>query len=201
MTAFYFRHMRLADFIIRCYFFLRFIAGSNMRNFSVGQPAIPMVKTIMMAILFGCIGVIFSFCSYAQMRWINAWRIITRMHNYHSIGNFFPCEKFIGISMRSYRIFPWQQKNPITVIVFCPNPKPTSICFLYFGFKNIIWPKLSKLIQRSVIARSVVTWSAKFSSNGRSSITNNANNCFFGLIGHFNPLNVTSNIYHINGGG
>lgn len=201
MTAFYFRHMRLADFKIRCYFFLRFIAGANMSNISIGQPTIPMVKTIMMVILYGCVGVIFSFCSYAQMCWINAWRVITGMHNYHSIGNFLSCKKLIRISVRSYRRFSRQQKNPITVVVFCSSPKPTSICFLYSGFKNIIWPKLSKFMQCSVITRSVVTWSAKFASNGRSRITNNANNCSSGLIGHFNPLSGTFNIYHINGGG
>jgi hypothetical protein len=57
------------------------------------------------------------------------------------------------------------------------------------------------LMQSPIISRSVVTWSAKFTSNGWGCITNNANNCSSGLIGHFYLLSGTSSIYHINGGG
>ena len=201
MTTFYSRNVRLAYFEIRRYFALHFIACANICNICVSQSAIPMVNTIMMAVFYRCISVIFSFCSYAQMCWINTWRIVAGVHNYFSKRYFFSGKKFISISMRSYWNFTRQQKNSISVAVCCPSPKPASFRFVYSGFKNIMWAKLCKLMQGSIISRSVVTWSAKFAANGWCSITNNTSNCSSGLIGHFNLLSGTSNIYHINGGG
>lgn len=201
MPAFYSRNMSLAYLKIRSYFALNFIARANIGNIGICQSAIPMTKTVIMAALYGGVSVIFCLCSYAQMCRVNARRIVANVHNYFSKRYFFPGKKFIRISVRSYLSFTRQQKNTISVSVFCSSPKPTSGCFFYSGFKNIGWAKLGKLMQRSVLVRSLVTRPAKFSPYGRGSITNNANNCSFRLISHFNILNGTSSIYLINGGG
>ena len=185
MTVFNFGNMRLANFEISRYFCLGFIAGANISNIGNSQPAIPMVKTIMMAVLYRSVGVIFSLCSYAQMRWIDTWRIVARVHDYFSKRYFLSGKKFIRISMRSYRNFTRQQKNAISVVICCPSPNPASLCLFYSGFKNIVWAKLGELMQGSVFTRSVVTWPAKFAPDGRGIVTNNANNYFFGLISHF----------------
>jgi len=193
--------MRLAYFKMHRYFFLRFIARTNVDNIFISQSSIPMVNSIMVAMLYRCISIIFCFCSYSQMCWINTRRIVANVHNYFAKRYFFSSKKFISISMRSYRNFTRQQKNPVSIIIFCSGPKPTSCSFIYSRFKNIGWTNLSKFMQCSIIPRSVVTWSAKFSSDSLCNITNNAKNCSSGLIGHFYLLSGTSSIYHINGGG
>ena len=201
MTTFYSGNMRLAYFEINRYFFLRVITGTNVSNIGISQSSIPMVNTIMMAVFYRCVSVIFSFCSHAQMCWINTWRIVAGVHNYFAKRYFFSGKKFISIPMRSYWNFSRQQKNSIPVAICCSSPTPASFRFVYSGFKNIMWAKLGKLMQCSVVSRLVVTWSTKFSRNCFCSITNNARNCSSGLISHFNLLSGTSNIYHIDGGG
>ena len=125
----------------------------------------------------------------------------TSVHYYFSGRYFFSAKKFIRKPMRSCLYFIRQQKNAISVFILCASPKPASFCLFYSRFKNIVWTKLRELMQCSIISSFVVAWSAKFTTNGFSRITNNTKNSFSGLIGHCGLLSGTSTICHTHGGG
>ena len=147
----------------RCFCFL---ARTDGINIFLRQSAIPMICAVVMAIFVCCVSIVFSLGRYAQMLWINAWRIIARVHNHHALRYFLSGKKFISVPMGANLFFSRQQKYAVSVFVSGSCPQPASVRFVNTPLKHILRAKQWIIVQISKCASLVVAFPAKFSTNG-----------------------------------
>ena len=143
-----------------------FFARANVGNIFLRQSPIPMICAVVMAIFLRCVIVVFSLCRYAQMLWIDAWRIIASVHNHHAFWYFLSGKKFISVPMGANLFFSRQQKYAVTVFISGSCPQPTSVRFVNTPLKHIFRAKQWIIVQISKCASLVVAFPAKFSTNG-----------------------------------
>lgn len=182
-AIFYPRHMALTNTILQRNILMRIRAFSDLLDLCIRKSAVPMIRSIMMATFTACVGVIFSFCSYLQMLWINAWRIVASVHDDFAFRNR-PFEKLVRVAMRPYWTLSRHQNNAIAISVFCPRPEPASIGFLNSIQKNILRAKNWIFLKIARIPFFGVTRSAQFAGNGSAAPAFYAGNGFSNLIGH-----------------
>ena len=194
------RNMRGMNIESLCKNCLLLVARFDFKNLFIRKFSIPVIEAIVMTALYRCIFIIFVFCANTKMRRVHAWRIIAAMQNNHSIRDL-AHKIFIRIAMRSNRFFSWQQKNSVSILIFCASPKPTIISFLNSLGKYILRTKNRIVIQCAMISRVHITSPTKLAANSFWKPTINARNWLGWLISH-GVLNLKSCIVcHNHGAG
>ena len=112
---------------------LRLFAFSNSENLRHGKSAVPMIKSVVMPVLYSCISIVFSNRSKAKMLRIDARRVIAGVHNNHPFGNFAD-KQSVDVSM-SLRSFPVSASsgsdNSISVCGVVASPEPAGRSFAH----------------------------------------------------------------------
>jgi len=192
-------YMGLTDSICFSQGCVSFIASPNGRNLPIGKLAVPVFKAIIMTALYACIGIILRLCSNAKMIWVDAWRIIARVHDY--LANWdWPNKIFIGISVGADRNFSRHEENAIPVPIFSPTPNPAGLSFFDPVKENIGRAKDGELIQSPSIPHFIVARAAEFSPNRVPSVAKNAWDNTPNLVCHMASYK-SHIICHNHGGG
>lgn len=163
--------------------FARLIAGADGGNVSVGQPAVPMVKTFIGSVFPCRICIVFGFGADAKVGRIDARRVVANVHDDLVIGNW-PDIKLIRVSMGANGLFAGKKKDAVTAMVMRSLPFPTTVAFLKALFKNIVGRKQWVLMQAVRGSSAVVTLAAQFAPHGFFGFTKNAIKRGFGLVSH-----------------
>lgn len=200
LPTFYSGNGSPAYFVYASKFPLRKRTSANIANLIIRKLSIPMVQSVVMAALVACALVIVVLRSYAKMLWIHARRIVAGVHDYLSLGDLAD-KVLVGISMRAFLYFPWENKNAITVAVCSTEPQPAGFCLFYSSFENVIWLKDWKLLQGAISNMPLVAWATQLSSYCVSQATIYAKHLSSILISHIAPPDGCCNVALVHGAG
>lgn len=147
-------------------------ACANSVNGSIGKPAVPVVKPIVMPALFSSVRVVFGMSAKAQMRRIDARRVVAFVHDDHALRDGANV-KLIRVPMRAHGFFAWHQKNAVAEMIARASPFPAAIAFLKTLLKHIRWANNGKLLQSALLTQSAIASAAQFSPNNFFVAANN----------------------------
>lgn len=157
-------------------------------NSGISEPAVPMVKPVVMSTLFRSVGVVFGMRSNAQMCGVNARRVVAGVHDDLALWD--GANKIlVRVAVCAYRFFAREQKNPVTVMITRRSPYPTIVVFLKSLFKHIVWANDGKIIQPALLSQSAIASAAQFSRNRFFVTTNNTRKRNVSFISHMASSN------------
>ena len=163
-------------------------AGADSVNSSIGKPAVPMVKPVVVPAFFRSIRIVFGFGSNAQMCGVDTRRVVAGVHDDLALGD--RADKvFIRIPVSAYRLFIWKKKDAVSTMVFSPNPQPTIVSFFKSLFKNVCWFEKFKTRQTALLSQSAIASAAQFSRNRFFVTTNNTRKRNVSFISHMASSN------------
>ena len=165
LAGFNSRNMRLTNAKFLCQNNLRLVAVENVLNVGSRQASVPVIRSIVMAVPFRCISIVFSLSSYLKMGWVYTRRIIARMAYNHSIRDW-SHKKLVSIAMGANSFLSRHQKNAVSVTVLGSRPNPAIFGFVDTAFKYIFRLKHSVFAQQSVFSDRLITRAAKFPCYG-----------------------------------
>lgn len=163
-------------------------AGADSVNSGISEPAVPMVKPVVMPTLFRSVGVVFGFGSNAQVRRVDARRVVAGVHDDLALCNR-ANKVFIRIPVSAYRLFAWKKKNAVSTMVFSSSPQPTTVSFFKSLFKNVCWFEKFKTMQTALSSESAIASAAQFSRNRFFVTTNNTRKRDVSFISHMASSN------------
>ncbi len=178
--------MRIVNAILSSQFPSRSFAATNCGYLLLREASIPMVRPVIMATPFSRIGVIFGFSSNFKVRWVNARRVIACMAYNHAFWDW-ANKMLISVAVGANGLFARQQKNAVSVAVFCAFPKPAIAGFINAAFEYIFRAKNGIISQFTLSMGHCVARAAKLASNGWRSTALNTFNYFFNLVRHGLP--------------
>lgn len=163
--------------------FARLIAGADGGNVSVGQPAVPMVKTFIGSVFPCRIRIVFGFGADAKMGGIDARRVVANVHDDLVIRDW-PNVKLVRVSMSANGLFAGKKKDTVTAMIMRSFPFPAAVSLLKALLKNIVRGKQRVLMQAVCSSGAVVALAAQFAPHGFFGFTKNAIKRGFGLVSH-----------------
>jgi hypothetical protein len=177
------RNVRLIDVVPFRNGFLRVGAVNNVGHLLGRKPAVPMVNPVVMPALVSGIRIVFCFGSNAQMRRVDARRVIAGVHDDLALWD--RANKIlVRVAVCAHRLFTRKQENPISVPVVSASPLPTAVGFIKSLLKYIGWAKNCVSLHSFSGVQARVTTAAKFASNAFFMAANRARNWRFALIRH-----------------
>lgn len=160
-----------------------FWAALDGLNLRLGQLTVPVVSSVVMAALLCCISVVVRLGSKAQMVWINARRVVARMHHYKSVRNR-AFKMFIRVAMSTNLNLAGQQEDAVSVSILCSSPKPAGRRFIDAPKEALLLSYDGIIGKCSGFSRSVVTGAAKSPANGIRTFANYTRYFPFNLVSH-----------------
>ena len=127
--------MRLRDAKFLCQTVLRLVAIADTLDVAPREAAIPMLRGVIMAASFRCVGVVLGLGSYLKMGWVHAGRVIAGMAYNHAVWDRADKE-LVGVAVGADRGSARKQENAVSVIVLSTRPKPAIACFVNAAFKS-----------------------------------------------------------------
>lgn len=178
--------MRVINAVSLCEDGFGFVAGADRGNVSVGEPPVPMGKTVVMPSLSSRVGIVFGFGANAEMGGVDARRVVASVHDHFIIGDR-PNVELVRIPMSANRFFAGKEKDAVTVAVTVAFPFPTAIGLVKTAFKYIVRAKQRVLAKAVGFTRRHVALAAKFSPNNFRVSTFHATQCGIGSVSHRSP--------------
>jgi hypothetical protein len=186
LTRLYTPDMRIVHAVPFGEDFARLIAGADGGNVSVRQPAVPMVKPVVVPSLTRRIRVVLGLGADAKVGGIDARRVVANVHDDLVIGDW-PNVKLIRVPMGANGLFAGKKKDAVTAMVVRSFPFPTAVAFLKALLKNIVRGKQRVFMQAVRSSSAVITSATQLATNGFFGPTLNAGKLGFGFVGHKNP--------------
>ena len=165
LSGFDTRNMRLRDAKFFRQDVLRLIAIADTLNVVSREASIPMLRGVVMAASFGCVGVVLGLGAYLKMGWFHAGRVIAGMAYNHAIWDR-ANKELVGVAVGADRGFTRQQENAVSIAVFSPRPKPAIAAFVDAVFEYIVRAKKAVIVQSAASMGGNVTRAAKLPRYG-----------------------------------
>ena len=165
LSGFDTRNMRLRDAKFFRQDVLRLIAIADTLNVVSREASIPMLRGVVMAASFGCVGVVLGLGAYLKMGWFHAGRVIAGMAYNHAIWDRADKE-LVGVAVGADGGFARQQENAVSIAVLSSRPKPAIACFVDAAFEYIVRAKKAVIVQSAASMGGNVTRAAKLPRYG-----------------------------------
>ena len=152
--------MRLRDAKFLRQDVLRLIAIADTLNVVSREASIPMLRGVVMAASFRCVGVVLGLGSYLKMGRVYAGRVIAGMAYNHAIWDRADKE-LVGVAVGADGGFARQQENAVSIAVLSSRPKPAIARFVDAAFEYIVRTKKAVIVQSAASMGGNVTRAAK----------------------------------------
>lgn len=164
-AAFNTANMGLCDAVAFCQNSLLFSASPDRGNLPVRKPAIPVVRSVVMAALNACVSIIFGLCPNSKMGRVNTGRVVADVHDNHTVRNW-AYKILVGVPVGTNGNLPRHQKNAISVVIKRALPKPALGGLFDAVFKYVLRPKYGVILKFAVRAGAIVARAAEFAAYG-----------------------------------